>query len=102
MGLRLNSVLDHIILNHGNILLDGNQINLWYRKGYVLLRSFYMRISASSMKEKYNFESTSTTYYGLLKAAPVECKTFLRTATIAGASAASLTLVLQKPLVLPW
>ena len=28
MGLRLNSVIDHIILNHRNILLDGNQINL--------------------------------------------------------------------------
>ena len=42
-----------------------------------------MRVSASSMKEKYNFESPSTTYYGLLKAAPVECKTFLRTATVA-------------------
>ena len=102
MGLRLNSVIDHIILHHSNILLDGNQINFWYRKGYVLLRSFSMRVSASSMKEKYNFESPSTTYYGLLKAASVECKTFLRTATIAGASAASLTLVVQKPLVLPW
>ena len=60
-----------------------------------------MRVSASSMKEKYNFESFSTAYYGLLKAAPVECKTFLRTATIAGASAASLKLFLQTLPVLP-
>ena len=28
MGLPLNSVVDHIILNYRNILLDGNQINL--------------------------------------------------------------------------
>ena len=78
------SIKKQIIWNNRNICIDGKPISIksWCISGIRciedLLNVNLKFLTLSEMKEKYNFEFSFTTYYGLLRAIPTEWKSALR------------------------
>ena len=76
-----NTSIDaEIIWNNRNIKIDGKPIfyNSWFRKGIIRLRDLLNEnhnfLSLVELKEKFNFVTPFTTYYGLIKAIKAKWK----------------------------